>query len=105
MELPPEAARALIGPRAEYYLKRWELLAEGRGPTLGFNWAAFFGSGLWLLYRRMYRAFWLWFGGLLVMDLLLVRAFPAMSNDVDGAITLVIVCGILYLLLLGVAAA
>ena len=90
MELPPEAARALIGPRADYYLKRWALLDDGRGPALGFNWAAFFGNGFWLLYRRMYRAFWLWVGGLFLMDLVLALAFPAMSTDVDGAITLVI---------------
>jgi hypothetical protein len=43
--------RAAVGPRADYYLRKWERSDRG-----GFNWAAFLLSGVWLPYRKMYRA-------------------------------------------------
>ncbi len=43
--------RAAVGPRADFYLRKWQATEGG-----GFNWAAFFMSGLWLPYRKMYRA-------------------------------------------------
>ena len=47
---PTEAeVRAAVGPKVEYYTRRW-LATEGGG----FNWAAFFFAGLWLPYRKMY---------------------------------------------------
>lgn len=49
---PTEAeVRAVVGPRADFYLRKWQASEGG-----GFNWAAFCLSGLWLPYRRMYRA-------------------------------------------------
>jgi hypothetical protein len=49
---PTEAeVRAVVGPRADFYLRKWAATERG-----GFNWAAFFLSGLWLPYRKMYRA-------------------------------------------------
>jgi hypothetical protein len=35
--------RAAVGPRADFYLRKWK--GNDRG---GFNWAAFAGSGVWL---------------------------------------------------------
>jgi hypothetical protein len=43
--------RAAVGPRADFYLRKWERSERG-----GFNWAAFFCSGVWLPFRKMYRA-------------------------------------------------
>jgi hypothetical protein len=51
-EDPSEAeTRAVVGPRADFYLRTWQATERG-----GFNWAAFLFSGLWMPYRKMYRA-------------------------------------------------
>jgi hypothetical protein len=55
----PDQARAFVGPRADYYLARWDRLSEAGSRALGFNWPAFFLTLIWLLYRRMYRWFWI----------------------------------------------
>lgn len=58
MDLTPDQIQAFVGPRADYYLSRWDRLREQHSRALGFNWGAFFLSFSWLLYRRMYRTFW-----------------------------------------------
>lgn len=50
-----EAVRAFVGSKADYYLRRWAPLLEGKTWGAGFNWAAFFLTGLWLPYRKMYK--------------------------------------------------
>lgn len=70
MEVTPEQARDFVGPRADYYLERWARIAPGQSRVLGFNWPAFFVPAFWLLYRRMYRAFWI-FAALLVASIVL----------------------------------
>jgi hypothetical protein len=58
MELTQDQVRAFVGDKAEYYLERWHHIHPFWGsPALGFNWAAFFLTGPWLIYRRMYRTF------------------------------------------------
>jgi hypothetical protein len=47
--------RALVGPNADYYLKKWAPLLQSARNTAGANWAAFFLSGFWLPYRKMYK--------------------------------------------------
>ena len=37
------------------YLRNWAPLLQGGTGRAGFNWAAFFLSGLWLAYRKMYK--------------------------------------------------
>ena len=46
--------RAFVGTKADYYLEKWSPLAGHSGRSMGFNWAAFLLSGLWLAYREMY---------------------------------------------------
>lgn len=47
--------RPALGPRADRYLKAFARIeANGGKWTPGWNWAAFFGSTIWFLYRRMY---------------------------------------------------
>ena len=68
-ELPPLAAseptdedserrqlRAFVGSKAQYYLDKWTPLLRSLSGNAGFNWAAFLLSGLWLPYRKMYKA-------------------------------------------------
>jgi len=44
-----------VGRKADYYLGKWRLLLTGAGRDAGFNWAAFFLSGFWIAYRKMYK--------------------------------------------------
>lgn len=61
MDLTQEQARVFVGPEgADYYLERWHRIEDEAGSrALGFNWAACFLTFTWLLYRRMYRWFWI----------------------------------------------
>jgi hypothetical protein len=50
VEEPTEGElRAAFGSKADYYLSQWSGAAGRR-----INWAAFFLSGFWLPYRRLY---------------------------------------------------
>jgi hypothetical protein len=67
-----QEVRAFVGPKSDYYLKKWHLALEGMGNAgnaTGFNWAALFLSGLWLPYRKMYRATLIFFGVILLETL------------------------------------
>jgi hypothetical protein len=48
--------RAFVGRNADYYLRVWNPALFGQGRVSGFNLFAFLGSGLWLPYRKMYKA-------------------------------------------------
>jgi hypothetical protein len=61
MEIPEEAARRLVGPKADEYLTEWSRLGTGQR-ALGFSWGAFLFGPYWMLYRRMYRTCVLWMG-------------------------------------------
>jgi hypothetical protein len=50
-----ERLRAAIGPRADYYLRRWREMDERRCVT-SWNWAACFASAYWLVFRKMWLA-------------------------------------------------
>ena len=49
-----DEARAFIGRNAAYYLDRWALEVDCRGSAIGFNAGAFWLTGLWLPYRKLY---------------------------------------------------
>ena len=51
--LTQDEVTAFAGKNADYYWTRWTPLIQGQDWS-GFNWAAFFFSGLWLAYRKMY---------------------------------------------------
>ena len=59
MEYSEAELRSFIGPRASYYLKHFQRLEHGGSSGLSFNFAAFFFSLAWLLYRRLHRIFWI----------------------------------------------
>jgi hypothetical protein len=64
--LEEQQLRAFVGSRADYYLQKWAPLQTARGHRTGFNWAAFFLSGLWLPYRKMYKVATVFFAIILV---------------------------------------
>jgi hypothetical protein len=71
--LTDQEVGAFVGRNVDYYLKKWRSVLEGTGNAgnaTGFNWAAFFLSGLWLPYRKMYRAAAIFFGVILLETLL-----------------------------------
>lgn len=45
--------RLIIGPNAEYFLPRFRAFSK-KNSKANWNWAAFFFSGVWLLYRKLY---------------------------------------------------
>ena len=61
-DLAEKEFSAFVGPKADYYLERWRFAVDGPEIATGFNWAAFFLSGLWLPYRKMYRFAAIFFG-------------------------------------------
>jgi hypothetical protein len=44
---------AFVQKRIDYYLARWEVFAQSN-EKISWNWAAFFFSVYWLMYRKMY---------------------------------------------------
>jgi hypothetical protein len=80
----PEQLRTFVGPRADYYLRRWQRLAQEPDKPLGFNWAAFWLGLFWLLYRKMYGVFWITVGvvtGITVLESLVSRGDPPKMLD------------------------
>ncbi|HET6328254.1 MAG TPA: DUF2628 domain-containing protein [Planctomycetaceae bacterium] len=58
--LTEEEIRAFVGRKADYYVEQWI-----RRDSMGANWAAFFLSGIWFPYRRMYRVTLIFFAAIL----------------------------------------
>ena len=59
-------------------------MAEEPDKPLGFNWAAFWLGLFWLLYRKMYRVFWITLGvltGITVLEALVARGDPPRLLD------------------------
>ena len=55
LDVPPNAERLriAIGPRADYYLRRWREMDEKAG-KVSWNWAACFLNVFWFAYRKMW---------------------------------------------------
>ena len=73
--------RFCIGPRADLYIRKWRASHKRPGSygILGFHWAAFLVLGLWLPYRKMFRATALCYlvvAGAGVLDYELPHQFP-----------------------------
>jgi hypothetical protein len=45
---------AYVGPRSDYYLRKWARRLDDPKGDVGINWVAFFFPSLWLAYRKMY---------------------------------------------------
>lgn len=55
--LSESATANFIGPKYRYYEAKWAT-PQFRENAQSWNWAAFFGCGLWLAYRKMYAYAW-----------------------------------------------
>ena len=89
-------ARAVFGPRADYYLRKWRETNRG-----GFNWAGFFFSGVWLAYRKMYGPAAILFTCVvveaIVEEIVFVHSMglPEVPKAIDRAVSLAValICG------------
>ena len=97
----PEDVSVFVGRNAQYYLKRWAGALQGFDSGTGFNWAAFFLSGLWLPYRKMYGITAAFFGFIffetILEEVVFVQALgrpeaPAALGRIVGLVAS-IVCG------------
>lgn len=66
--------RAFVGKNADYYLGKWAPRLNDPGKSAGANFAAFFLSGFWLPYRKMYKL-GLIFYGFIIAELLAETVF------------------------------
>ena len=66
-----ERLRAAIGPRADYYLRRWREMDE-KGRKVSWNWAACLLNTFWFAYRKMW-------GPMAAMGLAILVATPFMD--------------------------
>lgn len=73
------ALQAFVGPRANFYLRKWIHRLEDPNGDTGWNWAAFFLCGLWLGYRKMYMA---------VVMLLAASVFVAIAQQIFFVVVL-----------------
>ena len=61
-QLTEREITAFVGENAGYYLRMWRARLAGTETDTGFNWAAFFLGGIWLVYRKLYGAAAFFFG-------------------------------------------
>jgi hypothetical protein len=67
--LTREEVQAFVGPaKSGYYWRHWFAREQRHLASSGFNTPAFFLNLWWLLYRKMYREFWIGAGTLIVAE-------------------------------------
>jgi hypothetical protein len=103
MDNPTEQElRSFVGPKADYYLEKWQLAFDGNERGIGFNWAACLLSGLWLPYRKMYAITGIFFGLILVESVVEevvfvgILGWPETPVALDRAVGIgaAVVCGV-----------
>ncbi len=93
---------AYVGPRSEYYLRKWAHKLEDPSAEAGMNWAAFFLTAFWFGYRKMYKATFMLFGASIGVGILQAVIFmgilrqPTVPPLVSLVVNLMfaIVCGV-----------
>jgi hypothetical protein len=72
---------AFVGKNSPYYWKKWQ---KAQGLSAGFNWLAGFFNLNWMLYRRMYREFFIALGIVVAFGTVvgLLEAFLPSAKDV-----------------------
>src|SRR5262245_22711026 len=96
--------RAFVGPNADYYLRQWHSRLSGQHASAGFNKAAFFLSGFWVGYRKMYKIAFFFFGiilaemvleELLFVGVLKMPESPAVMTPLVGLVVGIVfgICG------------
>ncbi len=97
-----EELRAFVGPRSNYYLASWAPRLPGSTARSGWNWAAWFFSGFWLLYRKMYKGAAIFFGAVLAVSIAeeayfrFILEMPELESAMDRVLNFVpgIICGL-----------
>lgn len=92
---------AFIGRNASYYLSKWTPSMYGAPGNPGFNWAAFFLTGFWISYRKMYKFAAIFYGAILLVaiaeELLFVEVLGVaeVPGSLDGVFNIVtaVICG------------
>ncbi len=94
-EQSSELYTALIGKkRLDYYLKRFESFDDrGGGFIPSWNWAAFFFTGLWALYRKMYAVFFVVLGISFISAIFNILAFISPTPPLGILIRVVLMIG------------
>jgi hypothetical protein len=83
-DLTRDEVRSFVGDRNSYYWGVWRRAKTRDDLMMGFNGAAFFFNLVWLLYRRMYREFWIGVGALVVATVGLAALGMATDRNVSG---------------------
>ena len=78
-----ERLRAAIGPRADYYLRKWREM-DAKGKAYDWNWAACFLNVFWFAYRKMW-------GPMVAMGLLYVVTSPILDPTHKTLLKIVLV--------------
>jgi hypothetical protein len=92
--LTQDEVKAFVGKNVDYYWSRWRPLIQGENWT-AFNWAAFFFSGWWLAYRKMYAAALLFFAIMIPAMILPPQGAGESIEALQRALGLIValVCG------------
>lgn len=59
--------RAFVGPRADYFLRKWAPRLQDPSGDVGMNWAALFLGTFWTAYRKMYRVTFIFIGVMILL--------------------------------------
>jgi hypothetical protein len=92
--------RAFVGSKADSYLSNWASMRRRSGSS-GFNLAAFFLSGLWLPYRKMYKATGIFFGVIIVESILEQVVFVDFLNKPEVPRALANIVGLVVAVVCG----
>jgi hypothetical protein len=68
LEITRDEAESFVGKNHLNYYGTWRRAKPGKDLFIGFNWPAGLLNGVWLLYRKMYRDFFVFIGVLLAMS-------------------------------------
>ena len=95
--LNEKEVRAFVGKEADYYLKKWQPILEGRSRWAGFNWAAFFLTYLWLADRKMFKGAFIFYGIILIVSFLKSYYTFAFLGKPEPPVALDILEGLVFL--------
>ena len=82
-DLTREEVEAFVGAKHRYYWAMWQH-AKGDNLAIGFNWAALVFNFGWLLYRRMYRQFFVAMGASLLATFVVGIILSAAAGRVQS---------------------
>ena len=87
------ALRAYVGRNADYYLDRWKA-SEVRKFRLSWNWAAFLGGLLWMVYRKMCTFAAIYFAVAMALSVLIERLHVSLTFKAVCNLAVVVFVGL-----------